>query len=772
MDKPVIDKQSSQGEQLPRYENKRETIAPSAGPIRSLPAYAWWLVLGLVGLDCFSTLGYLPTLAVEGANPQQIAPLAAAALSILILFAALPVYLYIVGRSPHGQGATGLLESHLSGWGGKIVILCLLGFVATDFVMTRTVSLADASKHLLANPHAQGAIDWLMRRKDVIYEALPLTLQGSVMERIFDWWDEQLTVTVILMVVGFALFFYLLRGFTRSFMYTAAAIVVLFLLLNGLVIGSSLAYVARHPEYITNRMDIIRFGLQKRPPLDFALDIGLLIVRCLPAVVLGLSGFELSMISAPLVRGWSSDDPVRPRGRIRNMRKLLVAVAVLMSLFVPASVMTVTLLVPEGTLQEGGAAWDRALAYLAHGDVLQTPGRRVLTDHPAGARVDTPPEEEDMLAPLPPPDEPPQGENQQARPLQEEDPQANPPQEEDQPVKPRPTGPTGADLNPLFGSAFGTLYDLSAVLILCLAGASVMISLRDLLPHYLTRYGMEMHWAHRVGILLHLFNVIVLIVVIAFHARVSHQQGAYATSVLALLTAATIAAVVDLRTRWHRYFLRPLVTAPLVLIGAIFLSLACWVGWINPAGVLIALLFIIALFVSAGLSRWMRSTELRFEGFVFADEESGVRWEEIRRLEFQVLVPHQPDHLALAEKEAEIRSRHRLGPDVPIIFIEAELGDPSDFQQHPLLRIVKENGQEVIRVSQCASIAHALAAIALEFRAVGRPPEVHFAWSEKSPLTSSLNFLLWGRGNIPWMVHALIRKAEPEPALRPRVVIG
>ncbi|HEY7152917.1 MAG TPA: hypothetical protein VH575_03060 [Gemmataceae bacterium] len=791
MDKPVIDEQSDRGERLYGHENKSGTTAAGAGPIRSLPTYAWWLVLGLVGLDCFSTLGYLPTLAVEGASPPQIAPLAAAAVSILILFAALPVYLYIVGRSPHGQGATGLIESYTSGWGGKIVILFLLGFVATDFVMTRTLSTADASAHLLDNPHVKSGIGWIMGRKDALHHALPLELQGWVTDRIFHWWDDQLTITVILIVLGFGLFFYLLRGFTRGFMYAAAAIVVLFLVLNGLVIGSSLAYIARNPEYITNWMDLIRFGSQDRPPVDFALDLGLLIIECLPAAVLGLSGFELSMVSAPLVRGRPGDDPVRPRGRIRNARKLLVVVALLMGLFVPASVMTVALLVPGGRLQEGGAARNRALAYLAQGGTLQVPGKRVSTDQPAGDDMEVPEGDEDMAAPPPrqpigpakgeqQPEQPkgeqqpeqPKGENQPEQPKGENQPEQ--PNDEEPPEQPivLPAGPKSTDINPLFGPAFGTLYDISAVLILCLAGASVTISLRDLLPHYLTRYGMEMHWAHRVGALLHLFNVLVLIVVIAFQARVSHQQGAYATSVLALMAAAALAAIIDLRTRWRRYFLRPLVTAPLVLIFVIFLLLACGAALKNPAGILIALLFIAVIFVTAGLSRWMRSTELRFEGFTFADEESGVRWEAIRRMEFQVLVPHRPDHLTLTEKEAKIRARHRLGPDVPIVFIEAELGDPSDFQQHPFLRIVKENGQEVIRVSQCASIAHVLAAIALEFRAVGRPPEVHFAWSEKSPLASNLNFLLWGRGNVPWMVHALIRKAEPDATLRPRVVIG
>src|SRR5690348_13767637 len=102
---------------------------PSTAAPRNLPTYAWWLVLGLVGLDCFSTLAYLPTIAVEGVH--RLAPLGAVAVAILILFVALPIYLYVVGRSPHGRGATGLLESHVRGWGGKALILVLLGFVAT-----------------------------------------------------------------------------------------------------------------------------------------------------------------------------------------------------------------------------------------------------------------------------------------------------------------------------------------------------------------------------------------------------------------------------------------------------------------------------------------------------------------------------------------------------------------------------------------------------------------------------------------------------------------
>src|SRR5437660_10944084 len=124
----------------------------TAVPLRT---YAWWLVLCVVGLDYFSTLAYLPSIAVEAAANRggpALAPLVIGGVVLVTLLAAVPVYLYVVGRSPHGTGATGLLETLVRGWHGKLLILVLLGFIGTDFVITRTLSVADASAHLLHNP--------------------------------------------------------------------------------------------------------------------------------------------------------------------------------------------------------------------------------------------------------------------------------------------------------------------------------------------------------------------------------------------------------------------------------------------------------------------------------------------------------------------------------------------------------------------------------------------------------------------------------------------
>jgi hypothetical protein len=672
------------------------------GPARRGNTYAWWLILALVGLDYFSTLAYLPSIAVDAAGP--LAPLAVLAVVVVTLLGALPVYAYIVGRSHGGRGAIALLEHRVRGWSGKLLILLLLGFVATDFIITRSLSVADASIHLTHNPFWQGEVDWLTQNKESVRAGFPGLLQGSF----FDFWNEQLVLTLILSMLAFAFWAWVKRGFTPNFLRLAVVIVGVYLLLVAVVIISGLVGLATHPDLLSAWGErVARQPAWAGAGNDVALVFRLLVVAlfAFPQLALGLSGFELSMVNAPLVRGDADDDPEEPRGRIRNTRRMLLAAALIMSLFLPAAVFVVTVLVPGEALAGPGGAVHRSLAYLAHGGTLDN-------------------------------------------------------------------GLPASALNPLFGAWFGSVFDVATVLILCLAGASVTISLRDLIPQYLQRFGMQLQWAHKVGVITHLFNAVILLVVLVFRASVAAQQWAYATTVLVLLTGGALAALRDVQYRWLGSWLRPLVMAPFLLICAFFLGMASLTMGFNLSGLAIALGFVVTVYATAFFSRWLRSTELRFHGFTFADEASRKRWEEIRLLEFQVLVPHRPGRHSLKDKEQAIRRRHHLGPEMTIIFVEVELGDTSDFYHAPVMQIVQEDGLEVIRVSSCCSIAHVVASIALEFRIVGRPPEIHFGWSHESPLAANLNFLLFGEGNIPWMVHELVRKAEPDLAKQPRVVIG
>jgi hypothetical protein len=328
-------------------------------------------------------------------------------------------------------------------------------------------------------------------------------------------------------------------------------------------------------------------------------------------------------------------------------------------------------------------------------------------------------------------------------------------------------------VNSLFGPHFGDVYDLSTALVLCLAGASVSMGLRNLLPHYLNRLGMEVSWAGRVGVIVHVLNLVILVVTVVFRASPSSQQWAYATSVLVLLAGAATAAAFDRRRRPPLGLRRLFRSGHFAAGAAFFLAMTGLTVFINSSGITIALSFVAAILASSFISRWIRSTELRFEGFEFADEATRMRWDELGRSGPKVLAPHRPGLTSLAEKHRELQRQYRLDDATPVLFIEAELGDPSNFYQQPLMRIEREDNLEVIRVSRCCSVSHVLASICIELcNGGGDPPEIVFGWSNEPPLAANLNFLLLGEGNIPWMVKALVRRALRDAPRQPRIVIG
>ncbi|MFO0843054.1 MAG: hypothetical protein U0797_11775 [Gemmataceae bacterium] len=666
------------------------------------PTYAWWIILCLVGLDYFSSIAYLPSIAMtveEGS--RDLAPVAGVGVVLVTLLAALPVYWYVVARSPHGKGGVGLLERHLRGWGGKLFILALLGFIATDFVLTRTLSVSDAATHLLNNPY---------------YEQMAPSRSAAVNLIDAGWWrsvvgffSEQLVVTIVLSVLAFGLYHYLVQTLSRGFVSLAVGVVLFYLLVNGIVIGSGLAYLNEHPTLMADwKARLLSHVGEERVELGAVGMLLLFGLKLFPPMAIGLSGFELTMASAPSVAGGESDTEERPTGRIWRTRLVMVVAVFLMAALVLGSTTVAPLLIDPEQLRNPatGAYEHRALSYLAHGGLMVDNSR-------------------------------------------------------------------ATNLSGMFGQTFGTLYDLSTILILCLAGAGATIGMREIVPAFLSRFGMELSWAHRLGVITHLFNAVILLVTIAFRASVSAQLWAYATAVIALLFGASLAAWVDSAVRWRGYALGVVARLPWIVTTLLFAAMGLLIVYQQPAGVAIALLFVLVVLVTAITSRWLRSTEARFEGFEFIDDHTRQRWEEVRTLEKQVLVPHDPTHATIEAKEHEIRDRHRIGPDVPIIFIEVQVGDPSDFFQRPLMKIGPDDeGREIIRVWRATSVAHVLAAIGLAFREVGHPPELFFKWSTQSPMEATLNFLLLGQGNVPMLVRTLVHNAEPDPLRRPRVIVA
>ncbi|MEU3915291.1 amino acid transporter, partial [Streptomyces sp. NPDC029721] len=333
----------------------------------------WWRVMCLTGLDYFSTLGYQPGIAALAAG--LLSPVATIVLVLLTLFGALPVYRRVAEESPHGEGSIAMLERLLSFWKGKLFVLTLLGFAATDFLITITLSAADATAHMVENPH------------------LTSTLNG-----------HQVLITLILIALLGAVF---LKGFSEA-IGVAVVLVATYLALNAVVVAVGLWQVITEPHLVADWSD----ALTTEHGNPFMMIAIALVV--FPKLALGLSGFETGVAVMPHVQGAGDDTPGNPAGRIRGTKKLLTTAAVIMSVFLICSSFVTTLLIPADAFKSGGEANGRALAYLAH-------------EH--------------------------------------------------------------------LGSAFGTVYDVSTILILWFAGSSAMAGLLNLMPRYLPRYGMAPHWA-------------------------------------------------------------------------------------------------------------------------------------------------------------------------------------------------------------------------------------------------------------------------------------
>ena len=263
-------------------EQASDQLGAHARPERTEKTHRWWQVMCLTGVDYFSTLGYQPGIAALAAG--VISPIATIVLVALTLFGALPVYRRVAAESPRGEGSIAMLERLLSFWKGKLFVLALLGFAATDFMITMTLSAADATAHLIENPHLKPFLG-----------------------------GQQLVITLLLLALLGAVF---LRGFGEA-IGIAVVLVGVYLALNVVVIGDGLLLMFREPLQVDDWWTALT--TQHGSPI-MVVAIALVVF---PKLALGLSGFETGVAVMPHIDGAPDDDPAKPAGRIRGARRLL-----------------------------------------------------------------------------------------------------------------------------------------------------------------------------------------------------------------------------------------------------------------------------------------------------------------------------------------------------------------------------------------------------------------------------------------------------------------
>ncbi|MEV0410704.1 amino acid transporter [Streptomyces sp. NPDC050448] len=607
----------------------------------------WWRVMCLTGLDYFSTLGYQPGIAALAAG--LLSPVATIVLVILTLFGALPVYRRVAEESPHGEGSIAMLERLLSFWKGKLFVLTLLGFAATDFLITITLSAADATAHLVENPH------------------LTSTLNG-----------HQMIITLIMIALLGAVF---LKGFSEA-IGVAVVLVISYLALNVVVIAVGLWKVISEPHVIGDWTEALT-AEHGNPIMMVA--IALLVF---PKLALGMSGFETGVAVMPHVQGDPDDTDEKPAGRIRDTKKLLTTAAVIMSVFLITSSFVTTLLIPADQFKPGGEANGRALAFLAHENL---------------------------------------------------------------------------------GSAFGTVYDVSTILILWFAGSSAMAGLLNLMPRYLPRYGMAPHWARALRPMVIVFTLIAFLVTWLFDADVDAQGGAYATGVLVLFTSAAVAVTIAARRAGQRGWAIAFAAISVVLLYTTGVNVIE-----RPDGVKIGACFIAGIMALSLLSRLARVFELRVTHVELDDmAQRFIRDTANRTIRFIANEPGSRDLDEYRQKKLQIRADNDIPSEDDVMFVEVTVLDASEFEAGMRVRGEVLHDRYRVLTLESSSIPNALAALLLYVRdETGQRPHIYFEWTEGNPMANFLRFFLFGQGEVAPVTREVIREAEPDRSRRPHVHAG